>query len=55
MNPFFGVSHPLDYTSNGGVAAESDDRFAARMKLMRECGIERILCDIPFPFSGAID
>jgi len=54
MNPFFGVSHPLDYTARGGAREESDEAFAARMQMMRACGIQRILCDVPFPFAGEV-
>jgi hypothetical protein len=50
---FTGVSHPLTYTSSGGAAAEDDAALERRIELMHRCGVEWILCDVPFPFDGA--
>ena len=54
MSCFLGVSHPLRYTSLGDVAPEDDQVLEERIDLMRRAGVEWILCDIPFPFEGAV-
>jgi hypothetical protein len=54
MSCFIGVSHPLRYTTGGDVAREEDDAVEARIDLMQRAGVEWVLCDVPFPFEGAV-
>jgi hypothetical protein len=51
---FAGVSHPLDYTDDGGVREEPPERLAMRLEAMRRAGVQWILCDVPFPFEDRI-
>ncbi len=54
MSCFLGVCHPLRYTTGGDVAGEDDNAVENRIEQMRRAGVEWVLCDIPFPFDGAV-